>query len=140
MASSWTTEYTSRTDGSRGDVWSLWSDVSTWPSWDAGVERVEIDGPFAAGSRGRLKPAGSPSVRYRLTSAVPESGFADETRLPLARMVFEHELADAPGGGTLITHRATISGPLTPLWRRVIGRGLARDLPDTVRSLAARAG
>jgi uncharacterized protein YndB with AHSA1/START domain len=136
----WSTEHTERSQGSRRDVWALWSDVSTWPEWDAGVERVEIDGPFVAGSRGRLKPAGSPAVRFRVLRTDPERSFADESRLPFARMVFEHELADADGGGTVITHRATIRGPLTPLWRRLIGRGLERELPETVRTLAARAG
>jgi hypothetical protein len=136
----WTTEHTERTAGTRADVWALWSDVSTWPTWDAGVERVTIEGPFAAGSAGRLKPSGAPSVPFTVRSAEPERSFVDESRLPFARMLFEHELADADGGGTLITHRATISGPLTPLWRLVIGRGLERELPDTVRTLAAQAG
>jgi hypothetical protein len=137
--STWTTEHTEHTAGSRRAVWALWSDVGTWPDWDAGVERVEIEGAFAAGAKGRLKPAGSPAVRFTVKSAEPERSFADESRLPLARMSFEHELADAADGGTLITHRATIRGPLTPLWRLLIGRGLERDLPETVRTLAARA-
>jgi hypothetical protein len=33
----------------------------------------------------------------------------------------------------------TISGPLTPLWWRLIGRGIERDLPDTVRTLVEHA-
>lgn len=61
------------------------------------------------------------------------------TRLPLARLRFEHELADAPNGATIVTHRVTISGPLTPLWWRLIGRGIERDLPDTVRTLVEHA-
>ena len=136
----WTTEHTERTAGDRAAVWALWSDVSTWPSWDDGVEDVRIDGPFTAGTRGRLKPKGGPAVKFELARAEDGSGFVDVTRLPLARMRFEHSLEDAPdGAGTLITHRVEITGPLTPLWSRVIGRGIERDLPSTLRSLAAQA-
>jgi len=134
----WSFSHTEHTAGSRDDVWRLWSDVASWPTWDAGVETVALDGPFAAGTTGRLKPAGSKPVGIRLLEARPGEGFVDETRLPLATMRFEHSLAD-DGDGTLITHRVTISGPLTPLWKRVVGRDFVRELPGTVRSLAEHA-
>jgi hypothetical protein len=79
-------------------------------------------------------------VKFVTTEAAEDSRFVDETRLPLARMRFEHELDDAPeGSGTLVTHRVVFSGLLAPLWARVIGRGIARELPATVRTLASRA-
>jgi hypothetical protein len=135
----WTTEHSEVSSADRESVWALWSDVGSWPAWDDGIEQVTLDGPFEAGSRGSLKPAGSRAVKFAVIEARPGEGFVDETRLPLARMRFEHELTDAAGGGVRITHRVTISGPLTPLWRRVIGRDLERDLPGTVATLARHA-
>lgn len=132
-------EHSEVTAASGEAVWALWSDVRTRPDWDAGIEWVELEGPFAAGSEGKLKPAGSRAVRFRMLFAEPGAGFADETKLPLARMRFEHQLAHRSSGGTSITHRVRISGPLAPLFTRVIGRGLARELPETVRRLARRA-
>lgn len=135
----WELEHSETTTAGREAVWALWSDVRTWPEWDAGIEWVELHGPFAAGSEGKLKPAGSRAVRFRMLAAEPDEGFSDETKLPLARMRFEHELADDPSGGVCITHRVTIGGPLATLFERVIGRGLARELPATVCALARRA-
>ena len=134
----WTIEHTEYTSAPPEAVYRLWSDVSTWTSWDAGLERVAIDGPFAPGTRGTLKPAGGPKVRFELLEVRPGEGFADETKLPLCRMRFEHT-ATREGDRTRVTHRVGFTGAAAPLFVRVIGRGLARDLPDTVRSLARMA-
>ncbi|HEX8051388.1 MAG TPA: SRPBCC family protein [Thermoleophilaceae bacterium] len=134
----WTTEHTEYTSASPQRIWELWSDVSTWPLWDEGLERVTLDGPFAAGTKGRLKPAGGPAVGLELTDVRPGAGFSDVTRLPLARMRFEHS-AVRDGERTRVTHRVTITGPGTPLFSRLIGRGIANDLPQTIGTLARMA-
>jgi hypothetical protein len=135
----WTTQHTEKTTAEPSAVWGLWSDVATWPKWDHGLEDVSIDGAFAPGAKGRLKPAGGPRVKFTVLAVEPGRGFSDETKLPLARMRFDHEVTEDGEGATLVTHRVTISGPLTPLWSRVIGRGIERDLPQTLRTLAEHA-
>lgn len=72
---------------------------------------------------------------FELTDVQPARGFADVTKLPLARIRFVHS-AIRQGNGTRVTHRVTISGLATPLFSRVIGRGIAKALPQTVRTLA----
>lgn len=56
----WTFEHTEDTVASPESIWALWSDVTTWPVWDAGVDSVTLEGAFAAGTKGMLKPAGGP--------------------------------------------------------------------------------
>lgn len=123
------------THASPESVWSQWSDVASWPVWDSGVERVTLQGPFAAGTKGTLKPTGGPRVRFELTEVRPVEGFTDVTKLPLSRMQFEHS-AVRESDRTRLTHRVTISGLTTPLFARIIGRGVAKGLPETVRTLA----
>lgn len=131
----WTFEHSEYTAASPESVWALWSDVTTWPVWDRGVERVALEGPFATGTNGTLKPTSGPQVRFELTDVRTAEGFADVTKLPLCRMRFEHS-AFREGELTRVTHRVTIGGPATPLFSRVIGRGIAKGLPETVRTLA----
>ena len=131
----WTFEHTEYTAASPESIWAQWSDVTSWPVWDRGVEHVSMEGPFIAGTRGTLKPTGGPRARFELTDVRPAEGFVDVTSLPLARMRFEHSAVREPGR-TRVTHRVTISGPATPLFSRVIGRGIAKGLPETVKTLA----
>src|SRR3712207_2447054 len=99
-----TIEHSEHTSAPPEAVWGLWSDVATWPVWDEGLERVALDGPFARGTTGTLKPAGGPRVRFVLTEVRPGEGFADETKLPLCRVRFEHSATPGPQG-TTVTHR-----------------------------------
>lgn len=131
----WTCEHTEHTSASPESVWALWSDVTSWPVWDGDVKHVTLEGPFAVGTKGTLKPEGGPKVRFEITDVQPPEGFADVARLPLCRMRFEHS-AVREGDRTRVTHRVAISGPATPLFSRVLGRGIARGLPETVKALA----
>ncbi len=132
----WSTEHSENTPADAPTVWRLWSDVGGWSSWDSSVESAELDGAFAAGSRGRLAPHGARAVRFSIVEAVARERFVTECRPPLARLRFEHWLTSGPDGGTTITHRTTIIGPLSPLFARLIGRQIAADLPDAVPALA----
>ncbi len=116
-------------------VWGRYAEPRTWPEWDAATERVMLQGPFAVGSGGTLKPVGGPITRFTLTEVVPEVEFTSVARLPLARLVFRHRIG-ATATGSRLTHTVTISGPLSPLLARVMGRGLARELPSAMNALA----
>ncbi|MCA3725927.1 MAG: SRPBCC family protein [Phenylobacterium sp.] len=131
----WSTQAMARTTASPEQVWRLWSDVGGWSLWDPEVESSALDGAFTKGVRGSLKPRGGPLTRFELVSVEPCRGFTNCSRLPLARIDFIHTLRE-DGGGTVIEHRVEMSGPLTFLFRRLIGAGLARGLPGAVTRLA----
>lgn len=136
----WSTEHSQRTTADPEAVWARYRDVASWSEWDEGIAWASLDGPFAVGATGRLKPKGGPATRFTVTEADPAVRFTDETRLPFTRLRFEHRLAPAPdGGGTTVTHTVTIDGPLSPLFGRVVGRSIAKGLPSAVRRLAALA-
>ena len=95
---------------------------------------------MAVGTRGRLKPKGGPTTTFEFTHVDPGRGFTDVTRLPLARLPlarleFAHRI-DPDENGTRFTHRVTITGPLSPLFARVVGRDVAAGLPGAMRALA----
>ena len=41
-----------------------WADMASWPEWDTAVAWARLDGPFAEGTTGTLKPTGGPKVRF----------------------------------------------------------------------------
>lgn len=135
----WSTEASADSQASARAVWNLWSSPNTWNEWDEGVEHCTLEGPFAASSRGTLKPAGGPAARFRLTEVEPERGFADLTQLPFTTLEFHHTVEPLPAGGVRITHRVRIRGLLAPLLGRTLGKSLETGLPATVRSLARMA-
>jgi hypothetical protein len=47
----WATEQTAETSASPEQIWGLWGDVARWPEWNGDIERIELNGEFAPGSR-----------------------------------------------------------------------------------------
>jgi hypothetical protein len=119
-------------------IFARWADVARWPEWNSDIEWVRLEGPFAQGSTGALKPRGGPRVRFVIDRLVPGREFVDVSKLFGARLSFAHTVAGAGEGGSTIEVEVTIAGPLAPLWRRVLGSGLrASAQPDLERLVAA---
>ena len=118
---------------------ACWADMATWPEWNLDTEWVRLDGPFATGSRGVLKPKGGPKVSFVIDSLVPDREFVDVSLLPGAKLTFAHLVRHEPEGGSTVSVAVTFAGPLARLWRRILGGGLAASLEPDLRRLAARA-
>src|SRR5262249_18420492 len=112
-------------------VWRLYSDVSRWPSFDAEAERIELDGPFAAGSRGTMKFRGQEPLAFTLTEVEPERLFTDETPVGEAVVRVRHVL-DPADGGTTITYQVEVDGP----GNAELGAMITGDIPTTMARLA----
>jgi hypothetical protein len=115
-----------------------WADVDTWPEWNSDTEWVRLDGPFATGSTGVLKPKGGPKVKFVIDSLVPGREFVDVSLLAGARLTFRHLVEAGPKDGTRIEVAVTMDGPLGWFWNRVLGQGLKASLqPDLDRLVTA---
>jgi hypothetical protein len=113
-----------------------WADMATWPEWNSDTEWVRLDGPFREGATGALKPKGGPAVRFTVTR-VTDDEFVDVSRLLGARLTFAHRLT-REGERTRLDVEVSLTGPLGPLWRLILGKGLAASAqPDTDRLIAA---
>ena len=113
---------------------AAWADMETWPQWNPDMAWVRLDGPFATGSTGRLKPKAGPPVRFVLTSVIPDREFVDTSILPGARLVFRHDVVPLPGGGCTVSVEVSVHGPLARVWSVALGKGLrASTQPDLAR-------
>lgn len=129
---------TIETKASPAAIWDIWQDVENWKSWDHGIEFSTIDGPFAAGTRGTLKPKGGPLVHTVLTKVEPLKTFVDESRLFLAKILVSHDLTEK-NGRTLVTHQIEMKGPLAFLFAFLIGRKMKKNLPQEMQAMVRKA-
>src|SRR4051794_7289579 len=100
-----------------------WADMETWPEWNTDTEWVRLDGPFAEGATGVLKPRGGPKVRFVVQRLVPDREFVDVSLLVGARLTFAHAVTLRPDGGCDVDVTVSIAGPLRRLWSRILGNG-----------------
>lgn len=131
----WEFQHTQTTTATPAQLWAHYTHPESWSEWDEGTEYARVDGVFAVGSTGTLKPVGGPKTTFRLEEVTEEVSFTDVTRLPLAKLRFSHRIETAGEVATLV-HRVEITGLLSPLFARVIGKNVAAGLPDAMRRLA----
>jgi len=115
-------------------IFSLYEDVSNWHQWDPEVASASIEGEFAAGTYGRLKPAKGPGAGIRIVSSERNRFFSVQSRLPLCLLTFEHELRPS-GKATKVIHRVYFDGILSFLFSSLVGSQIRKGLPDTLRGL-----
>jgi hypothetical protein len=114
-----------------------WADMATWPQWNLDTEWVRLDGAFAEGATGVLKPKGGPKVRFTVERLVPGRVFVDVSHLLGARLVFDHAVTPLDDGGCTVEVTATISGPLRLLWTAILGAGIRASAQADLERLAA---
>ena len=125
-------------NASPDSVFRLYEDVANWHTWDPDTKQATLDGPLRTGAQGKLTPTKGRTVPMRVTDVVPGRSFTVESKIPLFRMVFEHELTPGPSG-TEIFHRVTFSGLLSILLGPMLSRQLNAGLPVTLERLKQRA-
>lgn len=115
-------------------IFRIYEDVSAWHTWDPDTKRASLEGPLAVGSRGSLTPTKGRTVPMVVTKVERDCSFSVESRIPLFRMVFDHELVPQ-GGSVKVIHRVTFSGLLTFFLGRMLAKQVDHGLPVTLASL-----
>jgi hypothetical protein len=135
----WSSTFSQKVTGVSGQhVWAVWTDVEGWSSWQDDVEYAHLEGRFSQGAVIRFKPKGGPTVRIELIDVEAPSRFVDVTRFPLARMVDAHELVETDEG-LEIRNTLSMEGPLAFVWRKLVGEGVAKSLPEQTTRLVEQA-
>ncbi|GAA2884385.1 hypothetical protein Acy02nite_17560 [Actinoplanes cyaneus] len=135
----WEYEHSVETTATPEALWHHWSTVAQWPEWNEGVEKIEIDGPFQAGSVFTMTPPGDEPLRMRLTEVVPGKLFTDEMDAGDFVVRTVHSLEPVTPGTTRVTYRTEISGPAAEQVGPQIGPAITADFPDVVAALVRRA-
>lgn len=135
----WTYEHSVETTATPASVWRLWADVERWADWNDGVEKIEIDGPFAAGARITMTPPGEDPIPLVVAEAVEEELFVDEARFGGLLLRTVHRLDPAGQGRIRVIYRMEITGAGADEVGPEIGPGITADWPQTLAALVALA-
>ena len=134
----WANEFSQETKASEAKIWQLWADVANWNKWDGSVEYSNLDGFFENGTSGTLKSVNGPKSKFCLKNVVVNKSFTSQSKLPLCKMDFIHELVNE-NNRLKIKHCIKIYGPFTFIFKNLIGKNVAKSLPIAVEKLKGMA-
>lgn len=132
----WEYEYSAETSVVPQALWRSWSDPLTWTEWNPGVAKIELDGPFEAGTTFRMTGPDGEVIELRLVEVVPGELWVDLAEGEDFQVRTVHRLEPLEGGCTRVVYRTEITGPLGP----EIGPGITADFEEVVAGLIGHAG
>ena len=131
----WDYEHSVETSAAPEAVWRRWADVATWPEWNADIEEVRLDGPFAVGGVITMTPKGQDPVVLRIVEATSNTSFTDEADFGGTLIRTRHLVERTGGGRTRIAYRTEITGPAADTLGPEIGPAITADFPETIAAL-----
>ena len=120
-------------------VWSIWSDTSTWGSWNPDVASMEPGRRLELGAEVTMHTRDGRHHRMRVVGLQPGQSFSLETSpLPLARFTFTCAVRRAASGST-ISQAVTMAGPAGRLMSAAAGERVAEGFRPILDGLAQAA-
>jgi uncharacterized protein YndB with AHSA1/START domain len=135
----WIAEHSVETAAAPEAVWRIWADVPTWPEWNGDIDRIDLEGEFAAGGRIIMTPPGDEPIELRIAEAREPELFVDEADLGPIVVRTTHRAERLAGERTRVTYRMEITGPEADTLGPQIGPEISGDFPETLATLVARA-
>jgi hypothetical protein len=129
-------EHSIETSATPAAIWALFRDVAGWKRYNAGIESIELDGPFAEGTWFTMKPPGEEPLRSQFIVVRENDCFVDETRVMDLVVRVAHRIERLDPERTRITYALDAEGPQAA----EIGAAISSDFPDVLARLAEVAG
>ena len=120
-------------------VWRLWSDTSTWPSWNPDVQQVKLDRPLGSGATGTMQTRSGGTHNIAIRDVEPGRSFVLQSDgVPATKLLFKCEVAPLPAGSR-ISQSVTLQGPLSFIFGPMMGGRIAQSFRPLLQGLASAA-
>jgi uncharacterized protein YndB with AHSA1/START domain len=120
-------------------VWLIWSDTATWPDWNPDMRSVDLDGPFASGTTGRMETRSGGHHQISLRDVDAGRGFTlVSDGVPLTKLHFRCEIAPS-GTGSRISQAVTLHGGFAAIMGGMVTSRIVPSFAAILEGLAKRA-
>ncbi|MEV6100649.1 SRPBCC family protein [Nocardia sp. NPDC051981] len=120
-------------------IWAVATDVARWSEWDPHEEKSRIDGEFAAGTTGWVKPKGAPAGPFTIVAVEPGRSWTSEAGIPFGKLR-GHRTYQTLGDGTVrVAENVEVHGLFGPLFKLVWEKAMRADMPLTFAALEQEA-
>lgn len=127
----WTHEESIEIEATPAQVWAVFADVHGWQRWNAGIEHIQLHGPFATGTSFTMQPPGTDAFVSTLIAVDEQHAFTDETVIDDTRVVVDHRIEALSPHRVKVTYATRITGAEA----EAIGPQVTGDFGDVLRSL-----
>jgi hypothetical protein len=84
--------FTIDVNNSLDKVWQTLIDVQSWHIWDTELIDAQLDGNFAVGTKGVLKPKTGPQLKFYISEIIPHQSYTFNILMPAGELVIKRSL------------------------------------------------
>ena len=126
------------TSASPDAVWKIWSDTTTWPTWNPDVRSISLDGPFQSGTTGSMTTDRGTHALV-LENVVDGQSF-DLVTSPAPASTFHFHCEVRPSEtGSRVSQGVSMTGLLGPVFALMMGNRIATGFEQILSGLATAA-
>jgi hypothetical protein len=116
-------------------VWSVWSDVNSWPQWNPDMKASRLDGPMKLGTTGNIDTRSGGKHDVVVTHYEEGRSFElESTALPGTKMGIRATIAPS-GSGSRITQGFEPRGLLAPIVGPMMGGAILKTFNSVLNGL-----
>ncbi|MGO4702772.1 SRPBCC family protein [Dyella sp. 2RAB6] len=127
----WRHEASIEIEAAPARIWQLFADVPGWKHWNAGIESIELHGPFAEGTSFSMKPPGVDAFTSTLIEVQEPRVFTDQTVVDEVTVVVSHRIEPLAATRSRVSYVSVVTGPDAA----EIGAAVTADFDDVLASL-----
>ena len=75
-------------------VWETLIDVQNWHQWDTEILAANLDGVFAEGANGTMKPKTGPKLKFYISELTPNKSYTFNTIMPVGELIIKRSLTE----------------------------------------------
>ncbi len=112
-------------------VWQTLIDVQNWHKWDTEIIDAKLDGEFAVGTKGTMKPKTGPKLKFYISEIIPNQSYTFNTIMPVGELVIKRSLK-AENEQIYFTDDIAFTGFLKLVFGIMLGGQFRKVLPEVM--------
>ena len=130
----WELMHSVETEATPAFAWTYMTNVA---NWDDPPAEFELEGPFAAGSRGTSRLPGQEPLQWHIQEVSPTRSYRIEALLDGAYLSFEWGFDELADGRTRLTQRVVLEGDNAAAYAEQVQAAFTSSLPAGMNRIAA---
>ena len=114
-------------------VWQTLIDVQNWHQWDTEILEASLEGNFAKGVKGTMKPKTGPKLKFYISEIIPNQSYTFNTIMPVGELVIKRSLTET-NNEVHFTDDIAFIGFLKYIFGFMLGGQFRKVLPEVMNN------
>ncbi len=126
--------YSLETHASPERIWSVWTNVPDWKTWDIGLKDASIEDEFNLGAKGKIVSLEERTTKFKVVEYIKGVSYTYKTKLPLGSLYVKRYLTKEKEKISF-THEVWFKGLTGGLFAKAFGAKFREMLPTVLSNV-----